>query len=108
MPKAESAPQSVDKPAPSADIAKVKSPAPATAEPTSAETVAWMKQLPNEATASEKPEDTIENEPVAQAPKAEAPETATAETAQKEQPAKSENDRNIFGSLFHFLFGWMV
>lgn len=49
VPKAESAPQSVDKPAPSADIAKVKSPAPATAEPTSAETVAWMKQLPNEA-----------------------------------------------------------
>ncbi|WP_286222726.1 peptidoglycan-binding protein [Marinobacter apostichopi] len=107
-PKAKPAPQSVDKPAPSTDVAKVKSPAPETAEPTSAETVAWMKQLPNETTASEKPEHTTVNEPVAQAPKAEAPETATAEAAQKEQPAKPENERNIFGSLFHFLFGWMV
>lgn len=107
-PKAEPAPQSVDKPAPSTDVAKVKSPAPETAEPTSAETVAWMKQLPNETTASEKPEDTTVHEPVAQASKAEPPETATAEAAQKEQPAKPENDRNIFGSLFHFLFGWMV
>ncbi len=108
MPKAEPAPQSVDKPAPSTDLAKVKSPGPKTAVPTSAETVAWMKQLPNEATASKKPEDRIVDEPVAQAPKAEAPETATAEAATKEQPAKPDNDRNIFGSLFHFLFGWMV
>ena len=107
-PKAEPAPQSVDKPVPSNNVATVKSPAPQTSEPTSAETVAWMKQLPNEATASEKPEDTIEDEPVAESPKTEAPETTTTEAAQKEQPAKSENERNIFGSLFHFLFGWMV
>ncbi len=108
VPKAEAAPQSADKPAPSTDLAKVKSPAPETVEPTSAETVAWMKQLPNEGTAFEKPENTIVDKPVAQAPKAEAPETATADAAQKEQPAKPDNDRNIFGSLFHFLFGWMV
>ncbi|WP_203300836.1 peptidoglycan-binding domain-containing protein [Marinobacter sediminum] len=108
VPKAQPAPQTVEKPAPSTDLAKVKSPAPETAEPTSAETVAWMKQLPNEATVSKKPEDTKVDEPIAQAPKAEAPETATAEATQKEQPAKPDNDRNIFGSLFHFLFGWMV
>lgn len=107
-PKAEPAPQSVDKPAPSTDIAKVKSPAPKTAEPTSADTVAWMKQLPNDATASEKPEDTKVDEPVAQAPKAERSETKTAEVEQNQQPPESENDRNIFASLFHFLFGWMV
>ncbi|WP_273427337.1 peptidoglycan-binding protein [Marinobacter sp.] len=104
-PKAEPVPQSVEKPAPGTDVAKVKSPAPETAEPTNAETVAWMRQLPNEATAAEKSE---VDEPVAQAPKTEAQETPTAQTAQREKHAEPKDDRNIFGSLFRFLFGWMV
>lgn len=90
---------------PPTKVVNESAPAPETAEPTNAETVAWMRQLPNEATAAEKTE---VDEPVAQAPKTEAQETPTAQTAQREKHAEPKDDRNIFGSLFRFLFGWMV
>lgn len=106
--KTEPASQTDDKPAPSTDVAKVVSPTPETEQSTSAETVAWMKQLPGESTANGQSDEQPADEVAAQVPKADHSDTSTDQLAQKKQPAEPKSDRNIFGSLIHFLFGWMV